>query len=177
MQKLIFLGVLTCLLIAGLSSCGGAEDNSFVTVRADRAKLIDPFESYENISTVQQRLTDGGFSWAVIEDSRTVVKGEKRPPFHTYVIKVDNFSNLGFEGTLKLEFFNDRVMAAWFYPKKFSSYRAMLESRYPELRSGKTVIDQFARMEFGVDHEQRDYVVWEDSRLRDELDLWIKRYA
>ena len=177
MKKLVFLGILACSLVAGLSSCG-AEDNSFVAVRSDRAKLIDPFESYENISTVQQRLTDGGFKWAVIEDSQTVAKGEKRPPFHIHVIKVENFSNQGFEGSLKLQFFNDRMMAAWFYPKNFTSYRAALESRYPELRSGgATVIDQFTRIEFGVDHEQHDYVAWEDSRLRDELALWIRRYA
>jgi hypothetical protein len=177
MQKLVFLGILACSLVAGLSFCG-VEDNSFVEVRGDRAKLIAPFESYESISTVRRRLTDGGFTWAVIENSQTVAKGEKRPPFQIYVIKIENFSNQGFEGTLKLQFFNDRMMATWFYPKNFASYRAALESRHPELRSGRaTVIEQFTRIEFGVDHEQRAYVVWEDSRLRDELDLWIKRYA
>lgn len=178
MRKLIFLVALTCSLIAGVSSCNGTGSESFVEVRSDRAKLIDPFESYESISAIQQRLKNSGLTWAVIENNTTVAKGEMRPPFHIYVISIDSFSSLGVDGSLRLEFFNGRMMAAWFYPKNFSSYRALIEGRYPELRAGQaTIIDQYTRIEFSVDHEGRNYVSWEDSRLRDEFNLWIKRYS
>lgn len=178
MKKLIFLAVFSCALIAGVPSCDGTYGKSFVEVRSDRTKLIDPFESYESISTVQQRLKDSGSTWAVIENNATSAKGEMRPPFHIYVIRVDNFINFGLQGVLRLEFFNDRVMAAWFYPKNLSSYRTLVEERYPEIRTSKAIIvDQYTRIKFGVDYEGHNYISWEDSRLRDEFNLWIKRYS
>lgn len=178
MQRLFFLAVLACSLVAGVLSCNGTDGESFVEVRGDRTKLIDPFESYESISIAQQRLKNSGFTWTVIENNATLAKGETRPPFHIYVIRVDNFSSRGVDGALRLEFFNDRMMATWFYPKNFSFYRTLLEKRYPKLRAGQAaIIDQYTRIEFGIDHEGHNYISWEDSRLREEFNLWIKRYS
>lgn len=178
MRRRHFLGVLTCSLVVGVSSCRGTDDDSFVAVRGDRAKLVDPFESYESISTVQQRLKNSGYIWIVIENGATVAENENRPPFDIHVIRVDRCSNLGFEGALRLEFFNNRLMATWFYPKTFSSNRALIEGSHTELRTGQaTIIGRYTRIEFGIDHERRDYVAWEDSRLREEFYLWIRRYS
>ncbi len=178
MRHSLFLAVLTCSLIVGSLSCNAGDGDTFDEVRADRAKLIAPFESYERSQTVQERLRDKGLEWNVVEDNKTASKDETRPPFHVYVIRIGDFSDLGFKGVLRLEFFNDRLMAAWFYPDNFSSYRAAIEESHPQMR-GRTsaTIAPHVRVSFGSDYEEHNYVAWEDTRLREQFNHWIKRYS
>ena len=168
----------TCLLAGWTLSCDATDHDSFVEVLSEHAKLIAPFESYENISVVQRRLKTNGLSWSLIEDNSTVSKGSKRPPFHIYVIRVNAFKDSGHEGDLRLEFFNDRLMATWFYPEGFTSYRAVVEARYPEILGKQSItVGQYTRIAFARDYEARDYIAWEDIRLREQVDLWIKQYS
>lgn len=73
------------------------------------------------------------------------------------------------QGTLRLEFLNDELMATWFYPKDPTRYRASLGPQ-----DGR---DEFATMSHGADYLKREYVLWEDVRLRKQLDEWIRKYS
>lgn len=168
----------TCVLAGWTLSCNETDHESFVEVLNEHAKLIASFESYENISTIQQRLKTTGLTWSLVENNSTVSKDSRRPPFHIYVIKVHAFKDSGQKGDLRLEFFNDRLMATWFYPENFTSYRSAIEERYREIRGKQSlVLPQHVRITFARDYEDRDYIAWEDIRLREQVDLWIKRYS
>jgi hypothetical protein len=61
-------------------------------------------------------------------------------------------------------------MATWFFPVDMNAYRTSLQ-RSPagnNLSSGPR---------FGEDFRQRPYAIWEDVRLRNEMDDWIKKYS
>lgn len=178
MNRRLFFGIVICPLIGLVVSCDNGSMESFVSVRSDRAKLLAPFESYASISDVEEILKSRGLVWQVIEKESTIAKGERRPPFNVYIIRVGNFTHLGFEGKLRLEFFNNRLMATWFYPTNLSAYRKVIEEHYPELRAKQaSMVGKNTGIEFGTDHEKHDYIAWEDVRLRDEFSLWIKRYS
>jgi hypothetical protein len=177
MKRRPILSLALCPLVGAIASCD-KEEESFVSVRSDRVKLMDPFESYASITDVEDILRRLGYTWHAKEGDSTVVKGESRPQFQVYVVQVDDFAHLEIKGMLRLEFFNNRLMATWFYPANLSVSREMIEKRYPEVRAkGGGIIRKNTSIEFGVDHDKRGYIVWEDIRLRDELNLWIERYA
>jgi hypothetical protein len=164
-------------LVGTIAACDKEKD-SFASVRSDRVKLMDPFESYASITDVEGVLQRLGHSWHAIESDSTVVKGTNRPQFQVYVVQVDDFAHQEFTGMLRLEFFNNRLMATWFYPANLPAYRKMIEKRYSQAATkGGGIVRKNTSIEFGVDHEKRGYIVWEDIRLRDELNLWIRRYT
>lgn len=178
MRHVLALSILIGGLVVGSLACGRGDFSSFTEVRADRAKLIAPFDSYESIQVVHARIKEMGFTWNVLEDNQTVSESYWRPPFHSYVMSIDGFSDLGRKGTLWLDFFNDRLMKTVFYPDDFPAYRAAVEKMYPALQGGASAtIAPHVNLFIARDYKERDYIAYEDIRLREQLNLWIRRYA
>lgn len=75
----------------------------------------------------------------------------------------------GEDGTLRLEFLNDRLMAAWFFPDNPAAYAIPLQE-VPQS-------DSATKLRRGKDHRGKDYLIWEDERLRQEFFDWIKKYS
>lgn len=172
------LAVLICVLISGVLSCEATENDSFTERPENAVQLMGSFASYQSRESVQGNLRTQRLTWDVVEDTKAESADHSRPPFQIVVFKVEPFSDRGSTGVLRLELFNDRLMSAWFYPIDITSYREALEKQFPQIR-GKTSITISAQLHLrqGIDHENREYFAWEDTRLREQLKRWIHRYS
>jgi len=164
--------------LAGLYLCLYCCTPSFTGIEAIRADLMDGFQSYQNPGEVRDILDARGLHYRS-EETKTSSASDRRPPFNIISITVENYSHLGDPGTLVLEFFNSRLMTARYYPSNVGKYVGELErvkgvslAQHSEASLGK-----FARVWLFRDHEQKQYVGWEDKRLAKEMELWIRKYS
>ena len=158
---------------------------SFTEVATERTKLIDGIDSYQSAEEAKRRFQ----KWEVIENS-SLAPGDKRPPFSIHVVAIDNYSHLGYLGTLRLKFFNNRLAEARFYPSSFDQYVERLKIadklafKFTETSVG--LPEAFASPHTHVwiynqphidPSGKEKYVGWRDIRLEKEEGLWIKRYS
>jgi hypothetical protein len=157
-------------LLALLQGC--TDTPSFTGVEADRSPLIGDMASYETIESVKQRI---GAEWAVIENSG-LASGDGRPPFSVYTVSLPNYSDLGSQGELRLQFFNNRLVETRFCPERFEDYVVTLaEVKDMKLQDGvEAFVKPYTRI--AVDRQSR-CVAWQDARLTEEMKSWIKRYS
>lgn len=147
---------------------------TFDDIPARRATLIDQITSYQRIDAVRRRFEST--SWKVIEDNPGPTDG--RPPFRIYVAEVAPYSDHGQSGVLRLHFFNDRLMGTWFFPSDPIKYIEELKKAGLNFNeAGEADIAQYTRVRVASDYSGKRYVAWEDDRLRDELNKWVKRYS
>ena len=178
MKLLKFLPILLIQLLLCLTLA--CQDNnasvSFVKVEAERTRLINGIESYQSIEEFKCFLARDSFQWEESEDKPSP-KG--RPPYNVHVIKLKRFSHLGFKGELVVTFFNNRLMATTFYPLDVVKYITAVEKKEGFHLSGdkNTKISPHTRVKVAVDYENRTYVDWSDSRLDQEMAIWIKKYS
>ena len=101
-----------------------------------------------------------------------------RPPFDMTVVTVPRFLLMGDRGELQVEFFNNRLTAVRFFPEEPDRVLGRLAESGVDLRSKpESATGPHARAWCAVDNLQRRYIGWEDTRLRKEVDLWIRRYS
>lgn len=148
-----------------------------MSIRSDRANLIEPFQSYMGVEVVESLLSRQGLSWKVLDDNNTVKEGESRPPFRVYILAVENFQSFGFNGVLVLQFFNNRLLSTSFYPESPDRYKEEIQSRFSLGAAKETRLDDKTVLKADFNYEDRFYVRWEDVRLSEELTKWIMRYA
>ncbi|MGH9426391.1 MAG: hypothetical protein ACRD2L_08825 [Terriglobia bacterium] len=170
------------LLLWATSGCEEIADYfssiSFIDVSAQRTKLINGVESYQSIEEARRMFP----VWEVVEQSSLGPK-DNRPPFSIYKVSIKRYSHLGIWGELHLEFFNNRLMETWFYPGSFDKYVDLLEKKeglgLKEERDGLrgTIVSPYTHIWIYKDYKGRNYVAWEDTRLRREQRIWIKRYS
>jgi hypothetical protein len=158
---------------------------SFTDVAKDRTKLINGIESYQNITELISYFKNDTTNWTFIEDSNSD-KNNSKPPFNIYIIEINNYSHLGYTGTLKLEFFNNRLMSTWYYPKEkeFDKYVETLEKNEKinieyDTFSNHTIVNilPYTHIWLMTDDKGKKYIGWEDIRLGKENNLWIERYS
>lgn len=181
-RKTLMTILVLILCAMWLSACDEIKDyfssKSFVEVAAERTKLMNGLESYMSIDEARGKLS----AWEVLEQ-RSLKPNDKRPPFNIYRVAVKSYSHLGVAGELQLEFFNSRLVSTWFYPEDFNRYIALLKNEegivFQESRDGtkEATTAPYTRTWTYKDYKELQYVGWEDTRLRDELNLWIKRYS
>src|SRR5438094_4487733 len=116
------------LSLVALAGCEQASDlffgPSFVDIASDRTKLIDGLQSYASVEEIKRLFPE----WKVIENSG-LKPGDKRPPINIYSVAVKNYSHLNCRGELRLTFFNNRLMEAWFIPDEFEKYIELLKKQ------------------------------------------------
>lgn len=163
------------------------ETQKFTAV-ADPVAMIEPFKSYDGVAQVQAALDAKKLKYTV-----TPVRpapSSKYPPRNTDTVVVAGYPHLGVAGQLTLEFFNDRLYEATFAPAELEHYVNRLHAAEPRLkreRDGRTeVIAGNLRLATNVDFASTDtgyslgtkpYVIWQDVRIKAQLDDWDKRFV
>lgn len=148
---------------------------TFERVAENRCALINEIPSYQRIKELEEFLNSKGiFDYEKKEANPAT---GSRPSYRICEISINDYEHLGIKGRLSLSFFNNRLMESRFFPSDLHSYLLRLEKENIGLRSRKQVlIGHFTEVVVGSESEGV-YVAWRDSRLVEELKLWVKRYA
>ena len=162
-QALGIMRILASLLSLLLVACGAAPNTAGVP-------LGFGLTSYSSKTDVLSGFADGHRT--DVTENSSLGPNDKRPPFSIYTVRVSNVSDLGVAGELRLDFFNDRLMGAWFYPDDVPAYQAAMLSRRANVTAAPGVETWTAR-----DYRGKWYIAWEDKALREERFDWIDRYA
>jgi len=111
----------------------------------------------------------------VVEDSPGVADG--RPPFAIFTVDAQPMSCFGQRGFLRVSFFNDRLVEAWFYADDPDALLAAM--REPGLVFDRVEPVKHGSVRIVARHDAagRRYVNWQDVRLADQLRRWIMRYS
>lgn len=111
----------------------------------------------------------------VVEDSPGVADG--RPPFAIFTVEAQPMSCFGQRGVLRLSFFNDRLMEAWFFADDPDALFAALRNRGVAFDVGEELELGSVRITASKDATTRRFVVWRDVRLAEQHRRWIFLYA
>ena len=164
------------------------EKAKFTAVVADPAAMIAPLKSYDSVGHVREVLDAQKVKYTV-----TPVRPKstsKYPPRDTDTIVASGFTQLGVQGQLTLEFFNDRLFEATFVPSDLKDYVGALHASDPRLKrekDGRTEIKagtlriatnvDFASTDTGRNLRTKPYVLWQELRLKELLDEWDRRFV
>lgn len=159
----------------------------YTSVAADRAPLGE-FHSYETLQTAGAALTKAGYQFTT-KAMHTPIS-ELYPPHDLDTLSVETYKHLDNEGTLNLEFFNNRLYEVEFIPADSASYAPALHAAYPGLqrnRVGDAVLqDGYLRIASNIDLVRsavgqslraKPFVIWQDLRLTRQRDQWDKDYS
>jgi hypothetical protein len=151
---------------------------TFANIAKDHATLIDGIESYWSVEDLENHLRRKSVAWEIKRGSRPAPE-DKRPPFIVDTVTIKNYSHLGFSGELVVEFFNNRLVGTKFWPQKIDRYVKRLASteKLDIIGNQEVMVSKYTRIWVAVDHLGRSYVGWEDVRLNNEMEIWIKRYS
>jgi hypothetical protein len=140
--------------------------------------LVDDIQSYWSVDQFTQYLQQRSLEFEVGKEIGG--KFKSRPPHLFVEVQVNNYRHHGVEGILTGRFFNNRLATVLFYPADVDTYfkRLASETALDLVTSAETIQPElYRRIWVYPDHTGKKYVGWEDTRLRDEMSLWIKRYA
>lgn len=150
---------------------------TFEDVAADKAQLIDQIQSYVTVENFLRQLDARSLTYELKRPKATNSSTASHPPFRVTTVKIDRFSDLGYTGELYVAFFNDRLASVRFYTLDIDGYRGQLLSQKGiDILTGPFVFGS-TRIWSATDHMGKMYIGWEDVRLAEEFDLWIKRYS
>lgn len=152
--------------------------------------LMSIFRSYSSVDAVYGALNAAKYE-PIQESNHSKVRAGV-PPRNLDLMRVKGYRHLGAEGTLELQFFNDRLTQAEFEPDadETESYRAALRRSMPQLpreRSGRSEFRDgqlrvassvdLALSEVGTALRTRPFVLWQDLRLIEQRDTWDQRFG
>lgn len=153
-----------------------------------RLLLAETFRSYDSETATVTLLEAAGLTV-----QRQLVQrppSERYPPRRAMTLTVAAYKHLDCEGTLVLEFFNDRLMEADFRPDDPARYAPRLHRRYPALVRDRTAHAEFvdaplrvwssvdlAKSKVGRTLGSEGMVLWQDLRLIAQRDDWDARFG
>jgi len=146
--------------------------------RAAPTILIDDIKSYWSVDQFTQYLHQRSQQFEVGKEFGATF--DSRPPHLFVEVQVKSYGHYGVEGKLIGTFFNNRLSTILFYPANIDLYLKHLctEAKLDLVNSSEILEPELhRRIWIHPDHTEGRYVGWEDTRLRDEMDLWIKRYS
>lgn len=159
----------------------------YTAVAAQTAPLAG-FRSYETIQDASAELRKAGYEPAV--KAMHTPSSELYPPHDLDTITVEGYKHLDNDGTLNLEFFNNRLYEVEFIPSDSGSYAPALHQAYPELqrnRIGDAIfLNGYLRISSNIDLVRssvgqslraKPFVIWQDLRLTRQRDQWDKDYS
>jgi hypothetical protein len=165
-----------------------AETQKFTEVAANPVAMIDKLKSYDSVATVTAQL-DASKTKYTVTPVRPA-KSTKYPPRDTDTIVASAYRHLGVPGQLTLEFFNDRLFEATFVPKDLDDYVERLhaaDKRLKRERDGRTEVVvgtlrlatnvDFASTDTGLNLQTKPYVIWQELRIKEQLDDWDRRFV
>jgi len=161
------------LLTAILMGCHSSKSKSEVS---DPSPLQKPAMSYMNFDKAEQAF--GYTNWETLEDRLPLVS-DKRPPFRYTSIQAQNVVDHGFNGTLVLSFYNNRLMETQFYTQRMDDYlNAAASDEKVMLDNDKSgSIPPHTHVWVGKEQDGREYLGMEDMLLKQQMNDWIARYS
>lgn len=159
----------------------------YTAVAADKVPLGE-FHSYETLQIAGAALTKAGYQFTT--KAMHTPSSELYPPHDLDTLSVETYTHLDNEGTLNLEFFNNRLYEVEFIPADSASYAPALHQAYPELTrnrigdalliSGSLRISSnidLVRSSVGQSLRAKPFVIWQDLRLVRQRDQWDRNYS
>lgn len=159
-------------ILAMLLACGKKSDEP----KPDPTPLFKPAVSYSSFEKTKHDL--GLKTWETVEDRQPLVS-DKRPPFRLLVIRVPEYQDHGYTGSLVLWFYNDRLMKTQFYVPKVKEYlNAAGGDQQVSLGSDLSGgISPHTHVWIGKEGDGRTYLGMEDEVLSQQMKDWIERYS
>jgi hypothetical protein len=155
----------------------------YTQVESERVSLINGLRSYDGVEAVKALLEKAGYAVGVSVIERP--SNSRYPPYRNDTLVVSNYKHAEFEGKLTLEFFNDRLYQTFFEPAKAADYLGRLRARgvaLPVKRTGRSTLTignllistniDFAVSEVGTVMRAKPFVLWEDTRLTQQMKEW-----
>lgn len=164
------------------------ETPAFRALVEPRVMLADVFRSYDSEAAIATALESAGLTVQRRVQERP--PNERHPPRRMASFTVVGYQHLGCEGTLVLEFFNNRLMEVDFRPDDPARYAPRLrrtleavrnlgtghwEVLAPPLRIWSSV--DLAKSKVGRTLGSEGVVLWQDLRLIQQRDDWDARFG
>ena len=159
----------------------------YTSVAADKVSLAE-FHSYETLQAASAALTKAGYKFTA--KAMHTPSSELYPPHDLDTLTVDAYLHLDNEGTLNLEFFNNRLYEVEFIPTDPGAYASALHATYPELQRNRIgdalFVSGSLRIASNIDLvsssvgqslRAKPFVIWQDLRLIRQRDQWDKDYS
>jgi len=160
---------------------------SFMDVAEEPAILMDGIESYGSLKDFLQKLDARNYAYQVDQPQSQSRRTDKpvfeivteKPVFEIVTVDIQAYPHLGSVGQMSVSFFNGRLSSMLFYPAEFDGYLTALQVQIGVEISARLEVrpSDNVRIWSAVDHLDRSYVLWEDARLAQEFDLWMKLYV
>lgn len=159
----------------------------YTSVAGTKAPLGE-FHSYETLQEASAGLRKAGYELST--KAMHTPTSELYPPHDLDTLTVEGYKHLDNEGTLNLEFFNNRLYEVEFNPDDSGSYAPAMHQAYPQLqrnRIGDAVMqDGYLRIASNIDLVRsavgqslraKPFIIWQDLRLTRQRDQWDKDYS
>jgi hypothetical protein len=145
---------------------------SLVSCSNSPTGLVGQFKSYTPIAEVEEKLRREGYEWAEVERNETPASSSG-DPFSFVRMKVDVYQLAEAPGELELSFFNSQLMRVIFYPELSQDFDRLQSTSgldaQGSVRKGHVLVRR------GEDHRRRSFLSWEDERLVDDMDDWLRQ--
>ena len=160
----------------------------FLALAEPREILADAFRSYDSEAAVATTLSAAGLNMQRKMLERPF--NPRHPPRRIASFTINGYKHLDCEGTLVLEFFNDRLMEADFRPDDPGRYAPRLHREIAGLKRDRTghaelvagalriwsTVD-LAKSKVGRTLGSDGVVLWQDTRLTAQRDDWDARFG
>lgn len=160
----------------------------FRAIEDARVPLAEAFRSYDGEAAIATQLEAAGL--VVQRQVLERAANSEHPPRRMASFTVKGYRHLDCEGTLVLEFFNNRLMEADFRPDDPARYAPRLHRAVPGLERGRTghaewvqpplrvwsTVD-LAKSKVGRTLGSEGVVLWQDLRLIAQRDDWDARFG
>ncbi|HEY3929349.1 MAG TPA: hypothetical protein VGL89_13330 [Candidatus Koribacter sp.] len=166
---------LAVLLTAAMLGCHRSNSKSDEPP-PDPTPLQKPAVSYQDFETAEKAF--GYTNWENVEDRQPLVS-DQRPPFRFTSIQARNVVDHGFNGTLVLSFYNNRLMETQFYTAHIDDYlkAAAFDERVSLDNDKSGGIPPHTHIWVGKEQDGREYLGMEDMILKNQMKDWIARYS
>lgn len=160
-------------LLTGFGIAGCAEQERPAPI--NREMLIEGMHSLQTGHQVMAALQSMGYQPKFIADPKgsSLTRSGSVPQFNIDEVIVDKYViDIDARGQLRAQFFNNRLVAIWFYPELEASTESLL-ARIKEEHAGSTTI----AVHSGTDYRNKAYVRVVQIQLWGEMQKWIEEYA
>lgn len=164
------------------------DEKAYTAIAPNRVMLMGMFKSYSGVDEIHRQLSAKGEEPTL--QSNHAPKRAGIPPRELDVLRKKPYRHLGVDGTLELQFFNDRLYQAEFEPDDADAYSVAVRKALPQLKRAKSGRSELrdgplriassvdlAVSDVGQSLRTRPFVLWQDVRLVQQRDAWDYRYA
>jgi hypothetical protein len=159
MKRYLFF-VLAMALQAGCGQRGHSGKES--------TEFIAGLRSHSSQEIVKTTLGAASAGWIATTERATGSEGGKAVTYDVTLVRIAVFTDLGVRGSLTLQFINDQLCTAWFFPSDWETYlKALEKKRGLRLSPGEeTLIGSHTRLSLDP---QRHFVAWEDDEIEGQF--------